>query len=136
MKPGLNSEHDDVLGVLNPSPQAPAAETYPVQRRWDRVRLSTHIKVHRTVEGVMETTDGQAQDLCIGGIGAYIPNSFAVNEIVTVEFVLPLGQRPIRFEAVVRDAKGFRYGFEFLRVQDDEVTQLRESIATFAVKAV
>ena len=136
MKPEPKGERDDLLGLLDPAPQAPASESYPVQRRWDRVRLSTHIKVHRKVDGAVETTDGQAQDLCIGGIGAYIPNTFAVDEMVTVEFVLPLGQRPIKFEAVVRDAKGFRYGFEFLRVQDDEVTQLRESIAAFAVKAV
>ena len=109
---------------------------YPVQRRWDRVRLSTHIKVHRTIHGVVETTDGQAQDLSIGGIGAYVPNTFALDENVTVEFVLPFGQRPIRFEAVVRDANGFRFGFEFLRLKDDEATQLRDSIAAFAVKAV
>jgi hypothetical protein len=93
-----------------------------------------HIRVHRNVEGVMETTDGQAQDLCIGGIGAYIPNTLAVNERVTVEFILPFGQKPIQFEAEVRDANGFRYGFEFLRVQEEERDQLRESIAAFAVK--
>ena len=136
MKPEFNGVHEDILGSVDLSPQAPPAKDYSVQRRWDRVRLSTHIKVHRTLDGVVETTDGQAQDLCIGGIGAYIPNTFAVDEIVTVEFVLPLGQRPIKFEAVVRDANGFRYGFEFLRVKDDELTQLRESIAAFALKAV
>ena len=136
MKPEFNGVHEDILGSVDLSPQAPPAKDYSVQRRWDRVRLSTHIKVHRTLDGVVETTDGQAQDLCIGGIGAYIPNTFAVDEIVTVEFVLPLGQRPIKFEAVVRDAKGFRYGFEFLRVQDNEATQLRESIAAFALNAV
>jgi PilZ domain len=136
MKPEFNGEHEDILGSVDLSPQAPRAEEYSVQRRWDRVRLSTHIKVHRTLDGVFETTDGQAQDLCIGGIGAYIPNTFAVDEMVTVEFVLPLGHRPIKFEAIVRDAKGFRYGFEFLRVQDNEATQLRESIAAFALKAV
>lgn len=134
MKPEPKAEQDDLLALLD-SAQAPASESYPVERRWERVRLSTHIKVHRTVNGVMETTDGQAQDLCIGGIGAYIPNSFAVDEVVTVEFVLPFGQRPIKFEAVVRDAKGFRYGFEFLRVKDEEAMQLRDSIAAFGVKA-
>lgn len=112
----------------------PTAPDYAVQRRWERVRLSMHIKVHRTVDGVVEITDGQAQDLCIGGISAYIPNSFAVNEKVTVEFILPFGQRPIQFEAEVRDANGFRYGFEFLRVKEEEREQLRESIAAFAVK--
>jgi c-di-GMP-binding flagellar brake protein YcgR len=112
----------------------PNTSGYAVQRRWDRVRLSMHIQVHRTVDGVVETTDGQAQDLCIGGISAYIPNGFAVNEKVTVEFILPFGQRPIRFEAEVRDANGFRYGFEFLRVKEEEREQLRESIAAFAVK--
>jgi len=113
---------------------SPTAPEYAVQRRWERVRLSMHIKVHRTLNGVVETTDGQAQDLCVGGISAYIPNSFAVNEKVTVEFILPFGQRPIQFDAEVRDAEGFRYGFEFVRVKEEEREQLRESIAAFAVK--
>jgi len=113
---------------------ASATPEYSIQRRWDRVPLSMHIRVHRKVDGVVETTDGQAQDLCIGGIGAYIPNTLAVNEKVTVEFILPFGQKPIQFEAEVRDANGFRYGFEFLRVKEEEREQLRESIAAFAVK--
>jgi c-di-GMP-binding flagellar brake protein YcgR len=119
-----------------PAPAVPTAalEQYPVQRRWDRVPLSMHIRVHRKVDGAIETTDGQAQDLSIGGIGAYIPNTYAVNDKVTVEFILPFGQKPIQFEAEVRDANGFRYGFEFLRVKEDEREQLRESIAAFAVK--
>lgn len=138
MKAEGTAANDDLLEILDAPAEAsspPTADAYPVQRRWDRVRLSMHIKVHRTIDGVVETTDGQAQDLCIGGIGAYIPNTFAVNENVTVEFVLPFGQRPISFEAVIRDARGFRYGFEFLRVKDDELAQIRESIGTFAVKA-
>jgi c-di-GMP-binding flagellar brake protein YcgR len=111
-----------------------AVPEYAVERRWERVRLSLHIQVHRTVDGALETTDGQAQDLGEGGIAAYIPNSFALNEQVTIEFVLPFGQRPIKFEAEVRDANGFRYGFEFLRVKESERAQLRESIAAFALK--
>lgn len=130
--------NDALLEILDAPAEAstlPTADAYPVQRRWDRIRLSMHIKVHRTIDGVVETTDGQAQDLCVGGIGAYVPNTFAVNENVTVEFVLPFGQRPISFEAVIRDAKGFRYGFEFLRVKDEELAQMRASIVAFAAKA-
>lgn len=107
---------------------------YTVARRWERLRLSLHIQVQRTVNGEVEITDGQAQDLGEGGIAAYIPNSFSVNEQVTVEFVLPFGQRPIKFEAEVRDANGFRYGFEFVRVKENERAQLRGSIAAFAMK--
>jgi hypothetical protein len=137
MKPERGAVNDD-SGIMDTPPESSAGadEVFPVQRRWDRMRLSTHIKVHRTLDGVVETTEGQAQDLCIGGIGAYIPNSFALDDRVTVEFVLPLGRRPIKFEAVVRDAKGFRYGFEFLRVEDDDVTQLCQAIAAVAIKAV
>jgi c-di-GMP-binding flagellar brake protein YcgR len=112
----------------------PSVPEYAVTRRWERVRLSLHIRVHRTVNGVVETTDGQAQDLGEGGIAAYIPNSLSVNEQVTIEFVLPFGQRPIKFEAEVRDANGFRYGFEFVRVKENERAQLRGSIAAFAIK--
>jgi c-di-GMP-binding flagellar brake protein YcgR len=116
------------------TPQGSGPAEYPVQRRWERIPLSMHIKVHRTLNGQVETTDGQAQDLGEGGIAAYIPNSFVLNEEVTIEFMLPFGQIPIKFEAEVRDANGFRYGFEFVRVKEEEREKLRASIAAFAVK--
>jgi hypothetical protein len=78
-------------------------------------------------------SDGQAQDVSEAGIGAYIPNDFQVNETVKVEVVLPFGKRPIVFDAVVRDANGFRFGFEFVNVKDVDREALRSSLAAFAV---
>ena len=56
-----------------------------------------------------------------------------MNEKVRIEVVLPFGKRPIVFDAEVRDARGFRYGFEFMKVKDADRDELRASLAAFAV---
>jgi hypothetical protein len=106
---------------------------YAVTRRFERVRVKLHIRVHRVVNGASGVSDGQAQDVSEAGIGAYIPDDFHVNETVKVEVVLPFGTRPIVFDAVVRDVKGFRFGFEFLNVKEADRETLRSSLAAFAV---
>jgi hypothetical protein len=123
---------DDILeGSTGES--SSAAPAYAVPRRFERVRVKLHIRVHHTCHNNPIVTDGQAQDVSEGGIGAYIPAEFHVNENVRIEVVLPFGKRPIVFDAEVRDANGFRYGFEFLKVKEADRDELRASLAAFAI---
>lgn len=106
---------------------------YAIPRRFERVRVKLHIRVHRVQNGLTLASDGQAQDVSEAGIGAYIPDDFNVNDKVKIEVVLPFGKRPIVFDAVVRDTNGFRFGFEFVNVKEADRDALRSSLAAFAV---
>lgn len=127
------SKHEAIFGNGSEQASASATPSYAVPRRFERIRLKLHIRVHRTAGGGTSTTDGQAQDLGEGGIGAYIPDEFHLHEAVRIEVVLPFGKRPIVFDAEVRDCKGFRYGFEFKNVQDADRDSLQSALAAFAV---
>lgn len=128
MKPG-----DDILDIGSSAEQPSANPPYAVPRRFERVRVKLHIRVHHTLHNNPAVTDGQAQDVSEGGVGAYIPGEFQLNEKVRIEVVLPFGKRPIVFDAEVRDCNGFRYGFEFIKVKESDRDELRASLAAFAV---
>jgi len=128
LKPG-----DDILSIGAAADEFAATPHYAVPRRFERVRVKLHIRVHHTVCNNPAVTDGQAQDVSEGGIGAYIPGDFRLNEKVRIEVVLPFGKRPIVFDAEVRDCNGFRFGFEFIKVKESDRDELRASLAAFAV---
>ena len=127
------SPQDDILGIEGPQPADSTAPSYAVPRRFERIRLNLHIRVHRTVGSRSETFDGQAQDVSEGGLGAYIPADLQMNEAVRIEAVLPFGKKPILFEAEVRDCRGFRFGFEFVKLPQSDRDALRQALAAFAV---
>lgn len=127
------NQRDDILETGAPAESSLAEVPYAVPRRFERVRVKLHIRVHHTSQGSPIVTDGQAQDVSEAGIGAYIPGEFEMNQPVRIEVVLPFGKRPIVFDAEVRDCKGFRYGFEFVKVKPADRDELRASLAAFAV---
>jgi c-di-GMP-binding flagellar brake protein YcgR len=125
------SAHEDILGLHEP--QQSDAPAYAVSRRFERVRLKLHIRVHRTINGKAESFDGQAQDVSEGGLGAYVPADLQLHEAVRIEGVLPFGRKPIIFDAEVRDCRGFRFGFEFVKMAEADRETLRQALSAFAV---
>lgn len=124
---------EDILGVDAQQAGDDKTPGYAVPRRFERVRLNLHIRVHRTAGHRTESFDGQAQDVSEGGLGAYIPADFTLSESVRIEAVLPFGKKPITFEAEVRDCNGFRFGFEFVNLPEADRDALRQALAAFAV---
>src|SRR4051812_16283393 len=126
--------HDeDILGIEEPQAAQSTSPPYTVSRRFERIRLNLHIRVCRSIAGKTESFDGQAQDVSEGGLGAYVPADFHLNEAVRIAVVLPFGKKPIVFDAEVRDCRGFRFGFEFVKLPDIDREALRQALAAFAV---
>jgi hypothetical protein len=74
-----------------------------------------------------EVLHGRTKDLGEGGVGATIPGSIEIGEIVAVEFQLPLHPEPLRMKAEVRYRQGFQYGFRFLHATEQERALIRRA---------
>jgi hypothetical protein len=78
-------------------------------RRHPRFKLDVEIRVYSRNEPVVR---GYTVDISESGIGAMLREEVPLNEVVRLEFTLPLG--PVEVHALVRQRNAFRYGFQFL----------------------
>ena len=118
---------EDVLG-LNDAQQATAGAH--CERRWERTKIDIRIRVTYTVGKETEQIDGQGHDVSKGGMGTYLPADLNVNDNVVVELVRRYGQPRITFSAKVSNRNGFRYGLEFVGVEEEQRAALMSAITS------
>jgi hypothetical protein len=85
-------------------------------RRWTRHRIDVRLKVSVAGHQADGPVFGRANNLSLGGLGAYIPHSIAVGSNVLLELSFPNAPDDLKVNAVVRSCDGFRYGLEFLQM--------------------
>jgi c-di-GMP-binding flagellar brake protein YcgR len=73
-----------------------------------RYQLNVDIKIYSRTAGLLL---GKTIDISEGGLSALLKIEAPLNEIVHLEFRLPLGFVAVR--AVVRHRNAFRFGFQF-----------------------
>ncbi|MGZ4844327.1 MAG: PilZ domain-containing protein, partial [Candidatus Angelobacter sp.] len=61
------------------------------------------------------------------GLGATIPGSINVGEIVDLELQLPETQEPLKIKAEVRYRQGFQYGFKFVHITEQQKEMIRRT---------
>lgn len=83
-----------------------------------RFKLDVEIKIYSRTGGLLL---GRTVDISEGGISAMLKIEVLLDEVVQLEFRLPLGLVALR--ALVRQRNTFRYGFQFL--EPDPETQQR-----------
>src|SRR5438874_257581 len=115
---------DDVLGLHEAdgdTSDAPVAVADPpCERRWPRTKIDVRVRVTYTDRKEMVNVDGQGNDVSEGGMATYIPADLEVGANVVVEVVRRYGQPRISFSAKVNNRNGFRYGLEFVGVEDEQ----------------
>ena len=74
-----------------------------------------------------ETLIGRTKDIAEGGLGATIPGSINVGEIVDLELQLPEPQGPLKIKAEVRYRQGFQYGFKFVHITEQQKEMIRRT---------
>ncbi|HXO38428.1 MAG TPA: PilZ domain-containing protein [Candidatus Acidoferrum sp.] len=79
----------------------------------------------RIIVRTKETLIGRTKDLAEGGLGATIPSSINIGEIVELELQLPDTKEPLKIKAEVRYRQGFQYGFKYLHVTEQQVELIR-----------
>jgi hypothetical protein len=94
------------------------ASDFVEARRHPRFRLEIDIQVYPRNCPVVR---GHTVDISESGISAILRVEVPINEVVRLEFALPLGE--VEVHALVRQRSAFRYGFQFL-----ESTAARELI--------
>ena len=78
-------------------------------RQCPRFKLEVEIKVQSHSSGTLK---GRTVDISESGIAAILTMELPLNEVVHLEFTLPNGL--VEVEALVRQRRAFRYGFQFV----------------------
>jgi c-di-GMP-binding flagellar brake protein YcgR len=86
-------------------------------RRHPRFKLEVEIRVYPRNSPVVR---GHSVDISESGISAMLKVEVPLNEVVRLEFDLPLGS--VEVPAVVRQKSAFRYGFQFLEASTAKET--------------
>lgn len=85
-------------------------------RRHPRFKLAVDITVYSRTRGKLK---GRTVDISQSGISAMLKIEAPIGELVELEFTLPLG--PVMTYAAVRQRNAFRYGFQFLELDDVQI---------------
>lgn len=83
-------------------------------------------------EGVVDSLWGRANEMGPDGINATLTGELQPGEVVYLEFTLPASVKPTRLRAAVRYRSGFRHGFEFLTLTEDQREGIRRALETVA----
>ena len=86
-------------------------------RRHPRFKLEVEIRIYPRNCPVVR---GHTVDISESGISAMLKVEVPLNEVVRLEFDLPLGS--VEVPAVVRQKSAFRYGFQFLEASTAKET--------------
>jgi PilZ domain-containing protein len=113
----------EVLKPADPEEQAGRRE----RRRAERLPFDQRLTVKAVVQGAETILYGRVIDISELGLGAVISGSLERGDQVTVE-VNVVGDT-VRLTALIRYARGFRHGFEFLGVTAGEREKLERVCA-------
>lgn len=102
--------------VVGKTPQAQA-------ERRNLARSNCDQRLCVTTDGGKTHFYGRVRDLCEHGMGAIVPGALNPGEEVKLEFPLNLG-RQLKVDALVRHRSGFRYGFEFLGLNESDYSAI------------
>jgi c-di-GMP-binding flagellar brake protein YcgR len=86
-------------------------------RRHPRFKLDVEIRIYPRNRPVVR---GHTVDISESGISAMLKVEVPLDEVVRLEFDLPLGS--VEVPAVVRQKSAFRYGFQFLEASTAQET--------------
>jgi hypothetical protein len=109
-----------------------AAKTQRAHRRFSRSRFDARIQGSVFRDGVTINFWGRTSELSLDGIGATLSGELRVDEVVSLEFPIPLPPHVIKVRAVVRYSDGLRCGLQFLIVTDEQRLLLREVCVVLA----
>jgi hypothetical protein len=89
------------------------------ERRWNRHKVDLRLRVTTSQADSSDGCYGRAHSLSLGGLGAYIPATFAVGAEVGLVLTLPDLKNELKLKARVCSCEGFRYGLEFIDVSQE-----------------
>jgi hypothetical protein len=113
-----------MMSLSGPSSTPPKREG----RRYLRCHLDTRVLVHVFRSGSTNSIWGRTSELGEDGLSATLTGTLEPTEVVSLEFQLPMSTEPMKLRAVVRYRDGFRHGFEFLTLSEQQRTVLQRAL--------
>jgi c-di-GMP-binding flagellar brake protein YcgR len=77
----------------------------------------------------------RALDICEGGLGLVSPVELAAGSVFKAEMVLPAIQRPFQAEVQAESRSGFRYGFRFVNVDEENAELIQKYKRRWGIRA-
>ncbi len=108
------------------------AEAHRHLRRFARHHFDVRIQASVFRDGLTTTCWGRTNELGQDGVGATLSGELQADEVVSLEFPIPLPPHLMKVRAVVRYSDGLRCGFEFLIVTDEQRLILRQVCVVLA----
>jgi hypothetical protein len=108
-------------------PKQPTRSTHA--RRYHRYELETELRAaafgvdHREMRG-------RSLNINEGGIAGVFVAGWEVGTPVNLQFSVPITANPVRVKGVVRNSTGYRYGFEFSELTEEERETIRRTCRT------
>ncbi len=78
--------------------------------------------------GSGQSSYGRGHDISLGGMAIYVPQLLTLGQEIGVEFDLPHSRLRFGVQCVVRNSEGYRYGVEFLRLDRNELAELKQAL--------
>ena len=104
-----------------------AATHLRINRKLTRFDLDKRVRITVEQEGQTEMLHGRTCDISEGGMCALISGRLKAASIVHLE-ISGLEEGSLALTAVVRHARGFYYGFEFVHVDDKQFASIVKMI--------
>lgn len=102
-------------------------------RRWKRYHVDVRLKVSYKKDGKVTVAFGQGSDVSEGGMAGYIPIEQTKGDYIDIEMTLPYSPTPIKVKAAIRNRNGFRYGLEYIQIENADREALLRSLKALAL---
>jgi c-di-GMP-binding flagellar brake protein YcgR len=105
--------------------KAPKRATERRQRRFPRYRSEFPLTLTLFSGGEHQSLQAHCRDLSTAGIGILLAAELPLGEVVALAFSVP-GLESWKVRAVLRQRRGYHYGFEFLSLSEEQGQALAE----------
>lgn len=105
--------------------KAPRPEAGRRQRRHPRYLCEFSINLTLFSGTKHQQFEARGKDLSEAGLGALIAHDIPIGEVVSLAFSLPESAVPWTVRAVMRQRRGYHYGFEFLALSAEQTEELK-----------
>jgi len=83
------------------------------ERQWQRLHVDVPVRILVKTPDCLRIVSGRGAELNEGGIAVYVAVELGIGDRVDIELTAPDSGPPLRLAAVVRDRRGYLYGFRF-----------------------
>jgi len=106
-------------------------DTDQPRRRYPRYEIDTEL--HVTTPDERAAMRGRSLNISEGGTAGVFVTEWEIGTAVRLEFSVPITSRPVRLVGILRSRSGYRHGFEFVDLSQDQREVIGKTCRTLAL---